>query len=146
MESVAGGAANRGIHGQNPFDPRGMAQDVLLGGGIGGVGGRLGGTPGTTPKTPEVLRVGDVKLPAVPRGATGTPTGTGKGLEYPIPPGTPALSDRVASVRIMDPVTTGKYQYPDGYAVYMNQGGQTIDPLSGQTIANAHPYAHIPLK
>jgi RHS repeat-associated protein len=41
-ESVAGGAANRGIHGQNAFDPAGMRNDLLLGGGIGGVGGRLG--------------------------------------------------------------------------------------------------------
>ena len=42
VESVAGGAANRGLHGQNPFDPAGMRNDLLLGGGIGGVGGRLG--------------------------------------------------------------------------------------------------------
>ena len=36
VESFAGGAANRGIHGRNPFDPAGMGQDLLLGGGIGG--------------------------------------------------------------------------------------------------------------
>src|SRR6185503_518547 len=42
VESFAGGAANRGIHGRNPFDPAGMGQDLLLGGGIGAVGGRLG--------------------------------------------------------------------------------------------------------
>jgi RHS repeat-associated protein len=47
-ESVAGGAANRGIHGGNAFDPRGMATDLLLGGGAGGVGWRLGRN------TPEV--------------------------------------------------------------------------------------------
>ena len=35
VESFAGGAANRGIHGRNPFDPAGMGQDLLLGGGIG---------------------------------------------------------------------------------------------------------------
>jgi RHS repeat-associated protein len=47
-ESVAGGAANRGVHGGNPFDPRGMATDLLVGGGAGGVGWRLGRN------TPEV--------------------------------------------------------------------------------------------
>ena len=45
----------------------------------------------------------------------------------------------------MDPVTTGKYQYPNGYAVYMNEGGQTVNPLTGQTISNSDPYAHIGL-
>ena len=46
VESFAGGAANRGIHGQNPFDPAGMGRDLLLGGGIGGVGGGLGARTG----------------------------------------------------------------------------------------------------
>lgn len=68
-------------------------------------------------KTPEVLRIGDFKVSAVPKGAVGVPTQTGKGLEYAIPRGTPELSERAASVRIMNPVTTGQYQYPNGYAV-----------------------------
>jgi RHS repeat-associated protein len=42
VESVTGGAANRGLHGRDPFDPAGMATDLVLGGGIGAVGGRLG--------------------------------------------------------------------------------------------------------
>ena len=68
-------------------------------------------------KAPQVLRVGDVKLSAVPKGAVGTPTQTGKGLEYAIPRGTPELDPRVVGVRIMDPVAKGKYQYPSGYSV-----------------------------
>ncbi|MEU4192303.1 LamG-like jellyroll fold domain-containing protein [Kribbella sp. NPDC026611] len=96
-------------------------------------------------KTPQVLRVGDVKVPAVPKGAIGTLSHTGKGMEYVVPRGTPEISERVATVRIMDPVTSGKYQYPRGYAVYMNASGQTINPLTGQTIANSDPFAHIPL-
>jgi hypothetical protein len=95
--------------------------------------------------TPQALRVGDVKIAAVPKGASGTRTATGKGMEYQIPSGTPELSPNVASIRIMDPVTTGKYTYPNGYAVYMNKSGQTIDPITGQTISNSHPFAHIPL-
>ena len=28
---------------------------------------------------------------------------------------------------------------------YMNRSGQTINPMTGETIKNAHPFAHIPL-
>ena len=40
--SGAEGAVDRGLHGQNPFDPAGMGRDLLLGGGTGAVGGYLG--------------------------------------------------------------------------------------------------------
>jgi hypothetical protein len=97
-------------------------------------------------RAPQVLRVGELKLSAVPKGVVGTPTTTGKGLEYAIPRGTPELSERVASIRIMDPVTTGKNVYPNGYAVYMNAQGQRVNPLTGQMIHDlSDPFAHIPL-
>jgi hypothetical protein len=86
--------------------------------------------------------VGEFKLPGVPKGAAGKPVQTGKGLEYKIPSGTPEIDPRVTHVRVMDPVTSGKYQYPNGYAVYMNKAGQTVDPLTGPS----HPFAHLPLK
>ncbi|MFK4728106.1 RHS repeat-associated core domain-containing protein [Agromyces mediolanus] len=98
-----------------------------------------------TIRVPSVLRVGDLKLAAVPKGAIGTPVKSGKGLEYMIAKGTPELADEVASIRIMNPVTSGKYQYPNGYAVYMNSSGQTINPLTGRTIGRSDPFAHIPL-
>jgi RHS repeat-associated protein len=41
-ESLVGGAVTRGAHGQNPFDPKAMATDVLLGAGTGGLGGPIG--------------------------------------------------------------------------------------------------------
>ena len=41
-ENVVGGAAGRGLTGQNPFDPTAMGTDLLIGGGVGGVGGHLG--------------------------------------------------------------------------------------------------------
>jgi hypothetical protein len=98
-----------------------------------------------SPVTPRVIRAGDLKLSGVPEGATGVPVQTGKGLEYAIPRGTPEIDPRVTGIRIMDPVTSGKYQYPNGYAVYMNYRGQTVNPLTGQTISNSDPYAHIGL-
>ncbi|MEA2188567.1 MAG: hypothetical protein QOK16_3578 [Solirubrobacteraceae bacterium] len=42
VENVVGGAINRGIHGQNAFDPGGMAKDLLTGAAPGAIGGRLG--------------------------------------------------------------------------------------------------------
>lgn len=82
----------------------------------------------------------------MPKGVVGTPTTTGRGLEFAIPHGTPELNERVASIRIMDPVTTGKNLYPNGYAVYMNAQGQRVNPLTGQMIHDlSDPFAHIPL-
>jgi hypothetical protein len=46
----------------------------------------------------------------------------------------------------MDPVTSGKYQYPNGYAVYMNGQGQTVNPLTGRTITPSDPFSHIQLR
>ncbi|MFK4299251.1 hypothetical protein ABH924_004432 [Arthrobacter sp. GAS37] len=42
-------------------------------------------------------------------------------------------------------VGPGPYRYPNDYAVYMNRSGQTINRLTGDTINNADPFAHIPL-
>jgi RHS repeat-associated protein len=40
--NVLGGMTNRGLHGDDVFNPAGMAADLLLGGVTGGVGGRVG--------------------------------------------------------------------------------------------------------
>ncbi|MBB5866623.1 hypothetical protein F4553_000002 [Allocatelliglobosispora scoriae] len=46
----------------------------------------------------------------------------------------------------MDPITTGKFTYPNGYVVYMNAQGQTINPLTGRTnVGKADPFAHVGL-
>ncbi|MEU7239727.1 hypothetical protein [Streptomyces sparsogenes] len=92
----------------------------------------------------EVTGPGGEKLP-LPKGDSGTPVATGKGWTYDIPAGTKGLDPRVVKVRVMDPVTTGKYQYPKGYVVYMNKAGQSVNPLTGQTVSKADPYNHIPI-
>jgi hypothetical protein len=51
-ESVVAGAATRGVLGQNPFDPRSMATDLLLGGGTGAAGGALGARAANGPGRP----------------------------------------------------------------------------------------------
>jgi hypothetical protein len=56
------------------------------------------------------------------------------------------LDPKVAYVRVMDPVTKGKYQYPNGYVIYMNADGQSMNPITGKVgISNADPYNHIPI-
>jgi hypothetical protein len=69
---------------------------------------------------------------------------TGKGWVYDVDPGM-GMSPRAVRVRIMEPVTTGPYLYPNGYLAYMNAAGQTTNPLTGQIVSNDDPYAHIPL-
>ena len=111
----------------------------------GGVNGNSTDTEGASGNFSTVVGPEGIELPGVPGGVTGVVTATGRGVQYAIPEGTSGLDSRVASLRIMGPVTTGKYQYPNGYVVYMNESGQTVNPLTGQTISNSDPFAHIPL-
>ncbi|WP_166902418.1 hypothetical protein [Mycobacterium sp. DL440] len=106
-----------------------------------------GALPGNSghPRPETVAGPGNESLPAVPPGAAGTVTDNGKGMVYDIPPGSRVLDPRVVRVRVMDPVTTGNYQYPNGYVSYENSAGQAVNPITGQTISRADPYWHIPL-
>jgi hypothetical protein len=86
---------------------------------------------------------GDV-LP-VPKGAEGpTPAESGNGFQFKGGSGGHGLDSRTTGVRIMDPVTSGPYQYPNGYASYFNESGQTVNPFTGRTIPNSDPFAHMP--
>ena len=68
------------------------------------------------------------------------PTLNGKGLAYDLPAGTAGVDPRV-----MDPLTTGAHPRPNGYVAYMNEAGQTVNPLTGQTVVASDPFAHIEL-
>ncbi|MFW5419786.1 hypothetical protein J0910_24510 [Nocardiopsis sp. CNT-189] len=81
----------------------------------------------------------------LPKGATGTLTKNKKGWIYPIEPDTDGLDPRVTHVRVMNPTTSGKYQYPNGYVVYMNIEEQSVNPVTGETISKTDPYNHIEL-
>ena len=86
---------------------------------------------------------GDV-LP-VPDGAEGpVPADSGKGIQFNGGSGGRGLAPGTSGVRIMDPVTSGPYQYPNGYASYFNDSGQTVNPFTGRTISNLDPFAHLP--
>jgi hypothetical protein len=84
---------------------------------------------------------GDLKLPGVPKGGIGVVTDNGKGLRYAIPRGAPELSDRFTGIRVMEPTTTGKYPYPNGRAMYINEQGETVNPLTGETLKPSNPFA-----
>jgi len=49
------------------------------------------------------------------------------------------------TMRVMGPVTKGRYQYPNGYVTFENASGQPINPTTHRTIDNSDFLAHIPL-
>lgn len=101
--------------------------------------------PAATPQPHTILGPGNEMLPAVPEDAVGVPAINGAGTVYDIPAGTEGLDPRVARVRVMDPVLSGRYPYPDGYVSYENSLGQAVNPITGKTIGRSDPYWHIPL-
>ena len=102
-------------------------------------GARLGG------QAPDFIVSPGGTVFTVPKGASGPfPVRTGKGFEYTGGSGGNGLSQRTTDVRIMDPVTSGKYQYPGGYGSYGNTSGQAVNPYTGKTIPRSDPMWHIP--
>lgn len=82
------------------------------------------------------------QLPGVPSGESAIgPAESGKGWQFSLPPGHAGIDPRVTTIRVMEPTA----QYPDGYVVYMNGMGQTVNPFTGRTIPPSDDYAHIPL-
>jgi RHS repeat-associated protein len=94
--------------------------------------------------TPDFIVTPNGRAFPVPRGSTGpSPTPNGKGYEYSGGSGGYGLDSAITTLRMMDPVTSGKYQYPDGYGVYQIGTGQGADPSTGQTVPNSSPLRHI---
>jgi hypothetical protein len=79
----------------------------------------------------------------VPEGATGPTTAdNGLGFQFRGGSGGSPLDSRVAGVRIMDPVTSGKFLYPNGYVSYFNELDQPVNPFTGQTVGRSDPFWH----
>ncbi len=78
-------------------------------------------------------------------GARGVPANSGRGLTHDLPEGTAGIDPRVTQIGVMDLLTTGAHPKPNGYVAYMNETGQTVNPLTGQTVARSDPFAHIEL-
>ena len=94
------------------------------------------------PRPSGVTGPGGEDLAVVPEGGVGRLADNAKGLVYDVRPGTRGLDPRVIRVRVMDPTT----RYPNGYVSYENASGQTIDPVTGRTVAPGDPYWHIEME
>lgn len=75
----------------------------------------------------------------VPDGATGPVPTRSPGIQYVGGSGGHGLDSRVSGVRIMDATE----RHP-ARVVYMNEEGQSVHPLTGQTVKPDDPWAHLP--
>jgi RHS repeat-associated protein len=116
---------------------------------LGGFGPEASAAEGTTAlaRSPDFIATENGTVFAVPKGATGPgPVASGKGFSFTGGSGGNGLNPNTTGLRLMDPVTTGPYQYPNGYGVYMNQAGRTVDPYTGLPIPRNDPFARIPVQ
>lgn len=107
--------------------------------------GSGGGGPSSGGAGPNfIVSPGGTVYP-VPEGAIGPQSpARGTGLQFQGGAGGPGLDSRVTGFRFMDSQPNSPYQYPNGYGVYNNINGQTVNPLTGRTIPSGDPWAHIP--
>jgi hypothetical protein len=63
VESVSGGMADRGVHGGNAFNPRGLAIDLLTGGAAPSVAGHLGDDAARIADDAVIVRGGTKPMP-----------------------------------------------------------------------------------
>ncbi len=147
-----------------PIDWGSVGVSTMVGGVTGGIGARLNsvtaakpGAATATDVTPSVPQGPPLHSPnfivnsngeivPVPTGAVGpTAVDSGNGFQFTGGSGGHGLDPRVSNVRVMDPVTTGKYPHPNGYVSYSNGASppQTVNPYTGQTIAKSDPNWHI---
>ncbi len=84
---------------------------------------------------PSFMAKSNGEVVRIPDGATGPiPVRGGNGFQFTDGSGGGPLDSRVAGIRVMDPVTSGKFLYPHGYVSYFNEVGQTVSPFTGRTI------------
>ncbi|WP_158752833.1 RHS repeat-associated core domain-containing protein [Dyella sp. S184] len=97
-------------------------------------------------KAPDFVVTPDGTVYPVPRGASGPdPANSGKGMQFQGGSGGNGLDPKTSGFRFMDPVTSGNYQYPNGYGSYNNANGQTVNPYTGSpNISKTDPLWHIP--
>jgi len=117
---------------------------------LGNMALQLGETYG--PKSyngPDYIVTRDGVVIPVPDDAIGPfPTKNEAGIQFIGGNGGNGLNNNVSNVRIMDPTVPKPPSpgYPNGYVVYSNSSGQTINPVSGQTVSPSNPFWHIEIK
>ena len=94
-------------------------------------------------RRPSFMAKSSGEVVRIPDGAIGPiPVRGGNGFQFTDGSGGGPLDSKVAGIRVMDPVTSGKYQYPHGYVSYFNELGQAVSPFTGRTIAQSDPLWH----
>ncbi len=109
------------------------------------------GTPSVVPPAPATRGGPDFiagpngGIAAVPHSAVGpSPTRSGGGIQFTGGSGGHGLNERVTGIRIMPPSPPDAvYPYPNGYVVYMNASGQTVNPYNGRTVEPTDFWAHV---
>jgi len=99
--------------------------------------------------SPDFVGTPSGDLIAIPEGARGpVPASNARGFRFEGGSGGHGLDPRTTGVRIMDPTPPvgPSPGYPRGYVSYYNELGQTVNPYTGQTIARANPWWHIPIR
>ena len=124
--------------------------DLNFGGGGGSVPLIKAPSPGSASSSGTapnfIVSPGGTAYP-VPQGAIGpVPSNTGTGIQFQGGSGGPSLDPRVTGFRFMDSPANAPYQYQNGYGVYNNITGQTVNPSTGRTVPYSDPWAHIPAR
>lgn len=91
------------------------------------------------PDGPTFIGFADSPPMVVPAGAAGPTLPSGPGMQFTGGAGGPGLNSRVTGVRVMDATAHHARR-----AMYMNAEGQTVNPLTGQTVLRSDPWAHLP--
>ena len=88
-------------------------------------------------RVPDFIASADGNIFPVPRGATGPFSTRASGMQFIGGSGGPGLDPRVTGVRFMDPNATQAAR-----AIYMNDVGQSVNPLNGRVVPKGDSSAH----
>jgi hypothetical protein len=94
-------------------------------------------TPSSNTHSPSFIVTPKGETIIVPKGAQGPLPTRAPGFQFIGGSGGHGLNARVTGVRIME-----ANRYQGRRAIYMNMGGQIVDPATGRTVANDDPRGH----
>jgi RHS repeat-associated protein len=120
---------------------RGGAVGALLIGAVVAGGGSAGARTAAAERAGTADFIGFANGPpaVVPNGAIGPAATRASGMQFTGGTGGFGMNSRVTGVRVMDATA-----HHGRRVVYMNRLEQTVNPLTGRTVSNSSPWAHLP--